>query len=87
MFAGLFTYAIMKAAQARRLASEFEPDKLIGAPGRAETSLDPDGRVRALGESWSATAEDPPIKEGEAIRIVRLDGIRLVVKRKINFED
>jgi membrane-bound serine protease (ClpP class) len=82
MFAGLFGYALMKAAQARRLTSEFAPERFVGQEGIAETVLDPDGRVRALGESWSATAIDPPIKTEEPVEIVRLDGIRLIVRRR-----
>jgi len=81
-FAGLFGYAIMKAAEARRLTSEFEPELVIGKPGVAETLLNPEGTVRALGEVWTAIAEDPPIKSGEPVEIVRLDGIRLIVRRQ-----
>jgi membrane-bound ClpP family serine protease len=80
MFAILFTYAIMKAAEARRLKSELEAERVVGKPEIAETNLDPDGRVRALGETWSASAERPPIKAGESVIVVRLDGIRLIVR-------
>jgi membrane-bound serine protease (ClpP class) len=80
LFAALFSYGILKAAEARKLTSEFAEEKIIGKKGIAITLLDPEGRVRALGEEWSAIAEDPPIKSGESIEIVRLDGIRLVVK-------
>lgn len=82
MFAGLFGYALMKAAQARRLTSEFAPERFVGQQGIAETVLDPDGRVRALGESWTATAIDPPIKTDEPVEVVRLDGIHLIVRRR-----
>jgi membrane-bound serine protease (ClpP class) len=84
MFAGLFGYIVMKAAQARHLTSEFAPERFVGKQGFAETILDPEGRVRALGESWSATAVDPPIKIGEAVEVIRLDGIHLVVRRLEN---
>ncbi|MFX1475783.1 MAG: NfeD family protein, partial [Promethearchaeota archaeon] len=80
MFAILFSFAIMKAAEARRLKSELEAERVVGKPGVAETNLDPEGRVRALGESWSAIAEEPPIKAGESVVVVRLEGIRLVVR-------
>ncbi len=80
LFAALFSYGIIKAAEARKLTSEFAEEKIIGKKGIAITLLDPEGRVRALGEEWSAIAENPPIKSGESIEIVRLDGIRLVVK-------
>ena len=82
IFASLFGYAIVKAAEARKLTSEFAPEHIIGAPGVAETLLDPEGRVRALGETWTAKALDPPIKPGEPIEVVRLEGIRLIVRRR-----
>ncbi len=81
IFSVLFGYAIYKAAQARRLTSDFDPKSFPGTLGIAETNLDPEGRVRALGESWMAVAEKGVIKAGESIEIVRLDGIRLIVRK------
>jgi membrane-bound serine protease (ClpP class) len=81
IFSALFGYAVYKAAEARRLTSDFDPKTFAGTHGIAETNLDPEGRVRALGESWMAETEKGVIKAGESIEVVRLDGIRLIVKR------
>ncbi len=81
IFSALFGYAVIKAAEARRLTSDFDPKIISGARGVAETILDPEGRVRALGESWTAIAEEGIIKAGEEVEVIRLDGIRLVVKK------
>ena len=81
VFSALFGYAIYKAAAVRRLTSDFDPQKIPGTQGIAETNLDPEGRVRALGESWMAIAEKGIVKAGESIEVVRLDGIRLIVKK------
>jgi membrane-bound serine protease (ClpP class) len=81
LFSALFGFAVYKAAEARQLTSDFDPKKIPGSKGIAETNLDPVGRVRALGESWMAVAEKGVIKAGETIEVVRLDGIRLIVKR------
>ncbi|MFW9935193.1 MAG: nodulation protein NfeD [Candidatus Thorarchaeota archaeon] len=81
IFSALFGYAVYKAAEARRLTSDFDPSTVIGSRGIAETNLDPVGRVRALGESWMAEVEKGVIKAGESIEVVRLDGIRLIVKK------
>ena len=81
IFSALFGYAIYKAAETRRLTSDFDPTKIAGSQGIAETNLDPEGRVRALGESWMAEAEKGVIKAGESIEVVRLNGIRLIVKK------
>ena len=81
LFSALFGFAVYTAAEARKLTSELDPKKIPGAKGIAETNMDPVGRVRALGESWMAVVENGVIKAGEAIEVVRLDGIRLIVKR------
>ncbi len=81
IFSALFGYAIYKAAQARRLTSDFDPKTLPGSRGIAETNLDPEGRVRALGESWMAEADKGVIKAGETVEVLRLDGLRLIVKK------
>ncbi|MFW9985216.1 MAG: NfeD family protein, partial [Candidatus Odinarchaeota archaeon] len=81
IFSGLFGYAVIKAAQARRLTSDFDPKLIAGTLGIAETTLDPEGRVRAFGESWMAIAEKEVVKAGESVEVVRLDGIRLIVKK------
>jgi membrane-bound serine protease (ClpP class) len=81
IFAGLFGYAIYKAAQARGLPSDFDPKKMPGTIGLAVTRLDPEGQIRAFGENWTAIAEHGVIKAGESVEVIRLDGIRLIVKR------
>jgi membrane-bound serine protease (ClpP class) len=80
MFSALFGYAVIKVAQARRLTSDFDPRLIPGTPGTAVTLLDPEGHVRAFGETWMAIAEKGVIKAGESVEVVRLDGIRLIVK-------
>jgi len=81
IFAGLFGYAIYKAAQARGLPSDFDPKEMPGTIGLAVTNLDPEGQIRAFGENWTAIAEKGVIKAGESVEVVKLDGIRLIVKR------
>jgi membrane-bound serine protease (ClpP class) len=81
IFSALFGYAVIKAAQARRLTSDFDPKRIPGTIGIAETTLDPEGRVRAFGESWMAVAEKGVVKAGESVEVIRLEGIRLIVKK------
>lgn len=87
VFAGLFGYAIYKAAQARGLPSDFDPKEMQGTVGLAITNLDPEGQIRAFGENWTAIAEEGAIKAGESVEVVKLDGIRLIVKpSKVSYE-
>lgn len=87
IFAGLFGYAIYKAAQARGLPSDFDPKEMPGTIGLAVTNLDPEGQIRAFGENWTAIAENGVIKAGESVEVVKLDGIRLIVKHADSPDD
>ncbi|MBI1976894.1 MAG: NfeD family protein, partial [Candidatus Omnitrophica bacterium] len=52
---------------------------LIGASGVAETDLNPAGKVFIQGEIWQAVS-DLPVKAGERVRIVKVDGLQLWVE-------
>lgn len=54
---------------------------MVGEEGTTASTLDPDGRVRAHGELWNATADRPPIPEGEPVRVIERDGLHLTVTR------
>ena len=57
-------------------------EKLIGAEGRVQQQLDPEGYVRVHGELWRAVA-DPPgetIPQGSRIHVREAHGMRLVVR-------
>jgi hypothetical protein len=58
-------------------------DALIGREAIAKTDIDPlDGGVtKLLGELWlSRTADDKIIKEGSKVRVIRIEGVSLVVE-------
>jgi len=58
-------------------------DALIGKEAIAKTDIDPlDGGVaKLLGELWlSRTADDKSIKEGAKVRVIRIEGVSLVVE-------
>ena len=65
-------------AQFRRIKTGKEA--LIGAKGIATTDLKPKGEVRVMGEFWEATVKDDEIVKGQAIEVVKMDGMLLVVK-------
>ncbi len=53
--------------------------ELVGMVGRAESDLDPDGRVFVRGEYWNATAE-APVRAGGPVEVVAVEGMRLRVR-------
>jgi membrane-bound serine protease (ClpP class) len=75
------------AIASRRAKVDTGGDRLIGQVATAVTPLAPDGRVRVLGEDWSATLESPPVgglaqrvEIGGRVRIVGVEGLRLRVR-------
>jgi membrane-bound serine protease (ClpP class) len=57
-------------------------EAMIDAVGTVKVPLDPQGRVLVYGEWWSASSEDgQPINVGEQIRVTKIDGFQLKVKK------
>jgi membrane-bound serine protease (ClpP class) len=53
---------------------------MLGLAAVADTNLEPEGFVRVMGERWKALAE-APIARGEHVRIVRVEGMTLRVRK------
>lgn len=54
---------------------------MIGARGKAASSLAPEGMVRIKGELWVATLTEGSVDTGENIEVVGEDGLKLVVRK------
>lgn len=52
---------------------------MAGEIGRAMNDLHPDGQVFVHGEIWSATAT-APVNEGESVRVLDVQGLRVIVE-------
>jgi len=58
-------------------------DALIGKEGLAKTDIDPvdGGVVKVNGEIWlSRSADECLIKEGSKVRVIRIEGVTLIVE-------
>jgi membrane-bound serine protease (ClpP class) len=53
---------------------------LVGASGVAQTLIGTSGIAYAGGEAWSARAESGEIPPGAPVRVVRVDGLELIVE-------
>ncbi len=61
---------------------------VVGMTGSATTALSPIGEVYVAGERWTARSEgDVTIEAGDAVLVVRVDGVTLVVRAKGAGED
>jgi membrane-bound serine protease (ClpP class) len=53
---------------------------LLGAPGVARTDVAPRGIAHVAGEDWTVVSEGGDIPKGGAVRVKRVDGVRLIVE-------
>lgn len=67
------------ALKARQRAVVSGREQLIGASGRVLEDFDGDGRIHIHGENWQATSVQP-LKRGQAVRVIRIDGLVLHVE-------
>jgi membrane-bound serine protease (ClpP class) len=80
--AAVFSIVVGIALRARRLPVAVGSGTLIGRTGEVRRALAPQGTVQAAGELWSAESEDgSAVEEGERVTIVRVDGVRLIVRK------
>lgn len=79
--AALFLFALSAGFRAQRLRVPVGMQTLLGAEGIVQVDLNPSGIVLTGSESWSAMAEDAPIRAGERVVVTRVDGVRLIVRR------
>lgn len=82
--AAFFLFAVSAGVRAQRAPARSGSERLIGAVGIARSPLDPEGTVYVQGEMWSATAVDGPIADGQAVRVVGLDGLHVRVRSELS---
>ncbi len=80
--AGFFAFAVGAGIRAQARKVQTGREGLVGAVGVARSDLAPTGTVFVLGELWSAESEDGVIPAGERVRVVRVDGLRLGVRKE-----
>jgi membrane-bound serine protease (ClpP class) len=67
------------ALKARQRAVVSGQEQLIGASGRVLEDFAGDGRIHIHGENWHAKSVQP-LKRGQAVRVIRIDGLVLHVE-------
>ncbi len=73
-----FLAAVVIRTHMRRVKTGAEG--LIGEQGKVIKSLKPKGKVFIHGEVWNAISKEP-INKGGTIEVIRVEGMRLIVKR------
>ncbi len=80
--AGFFAFAVGAGIRAQMQKVQTGREGLVGAVGVARSDLSPEGTVFVQGELWSAESQDGVIPLGSRVRVTRVDGLRLRVKRE-----
>jgi membrane-bound serine protease (ClpP class) len=80
-FMGLIAIGAIKTRAMRGSAGTVGVSLAPGFPGEVRSPLEPIGSIYAAGEEWSARAvDDRPLQRGTPVRVVRIDGLTLVVE-------
>jgi membrane-bound serine protease (ClpP class) len=80
--AGLWAALLVRLVLAsRRRAPTTGSEGLVGAPGRVETDLAPEGWVFVAGERWRAVAPEP-LAAGTAVVVTAVQGLKLHVRKE-----
>lgn len=77
-----FVFLLGAAVRGRKFPVVSGPEALVGAVGVATSELNPEGTVRVKSEVWTANALGDIIHRGEAVQIVRIEGLRAQVVKK-----
>jgi len=79
---GFFFLIARLALRLRNLPVVMGNHLLIGATGTARSDIAPSGIAYVAGEEWTASAAEAnaPIPKGSAVRVRRVEGLRLIVE-------
>jgi len=79
--AALSIFVLSKGLMIQRKRPVTGAGGLVGAAGTVRNRLDPDGTVFIHGEYWVARSIDGPIELAETVRVDRVEGKTLIVRR------
>ena len=78
-----FAVVVRKIAMAMHRPHATGLNSIVGATGVVRTPLAPLGQVKVRGELWKAKAEKGELLRDEPIEVVSIEGLTLVVKRRV----
>ncbi len=81
--AAFFAVILSFALRAQRTPIRVGQESLIGRSGRAVTPIAPRGQAQVGSELWTAELAkgSEPIRKGERVEVVRVEGVRLIVRK------
>jgi membrane-bound serine protease (ClpP class) len=79
--AAVFLVVITAGVRALAARSAVGVPALLGQVGVARSPFEPEGQVLVQGELWRAVTRDGPVKEGDRVRVVGVNGLTLTVEK------
>ncbi|ASJ07475.1 NfeD family protein [Thermococcus pacificus] len=77
-----FLFGVAAVVRAHKRKPEAGKEELVGTVGKVVEDLDPEGVVKLRGELWKARSSDGSrIPVGEKVRVVKVEGLTLIVKK------
>ncbi len=67
----------------KQISVSTNADRYIGQTGELLTDLDTPqsvGRMRVMGSDWSVRSDDAPLKKGDRVTVLSIEGVKLIVK-------
>ncbi|MBP6965542.1 MAG: nodulation protein NfeD [Armatimonadetes bacterium] len=77
-----FVFAVGSAIKAQKAKIVTGGEALMDRVVEARTNIDPKGKVFLEGSLWNAVSDGEPISEGELVRVVKVDGLNLHVRKE-----
>ena len=78
--AGFFVFLVWQARRLLKLPVATGTSLLIGTVGVARSDIAPRGIAHVAGEDWTVLSEGGTIPNGSAVRVKRVDSVRLIVE-------
>jgi len=75
-----FLIVVRKAIALRKMKVKNRDEVMAGREGTVLQDLDPIGVVQVAAEHWTASSMGGPLRKGERVRVVEMDGLRLKVE-------
>jgi len=80
--ASLLAFVISRVIRAHRRQATTGREELVGKTAVVKVALDPEGTIFFKGERWTAISETGRVEPGEAVIIIKVDGLTLYVTKK-----
>ena len=77
------TRPLVKKAKQKIRPLRTNSDRLIGETGVMLADLNDMhsvGQAKVMGKVWSVKTDNPPLKEGDTVRVLAIDGAKLIVE-------